>query len=593
MRIGSALWSGAEFVAVALATLLIYRIGAPIANHMLHTLGDLAWGGPVGWAIIAIAVLTPLYSGFAVFFVIGLGKGRKAMVSAPVAALVAVYFLEAHNDELDAKSVSDMADGIRATEVRPFLATELGDVLLVQEEPSCDWLCMQVLAKSSLSYAGYRDQNPVIYRRATGEACLTQQAIESYVAFLEAGLPGLCAVAESWTPAGRYISIGTMQHRPDSRTRRSSEPYFDGVSIEAVEHGGSEDRAIGRWAGGVVAVPHRVSAFSLLHQTKEMVGQRPELSEFVSALLGFEITRWPKPTLEQIPEILDSLVPAFDNDGVREQAIDAYKKIVFGVAGEHQTTLLAQARKSVTSGRKGQLIAGLSLTASLMAWRKPNVEFAKPYILDALASDDEELVSAALRSLTAFSDDDLGFARRAVLEIPFGAALPASRSAMPSLLLGRLCELQEPAPADLRARARAALESSALAKAQIAPLLVVFAKGNEATRAEAFRVVLGLTGEHFETTVDVISDKGWKCIAGTNDNDWNESELRTLVERAKQVPNERLPKYVWSLKRSQQFDSVRPAVHELVRERVETARTDASTTERVRDSLEELLEKLG
>ncbi len=593
MRVNSPVWKSAEFVAVGLATLLIYRVGYPIANHMLRSLGDLAWGGPIGWAIIAMAVLTPLYGGFALFIAIGLRKGRKAMASAPVAALVAIYFFDAHNDKVDAKSVSEMADSLRATEVRPFLATHGLDILLVQDEPSCDWLCMQVLAKSSFSYAGSHDQAPVIYRRAVGETCLTPQAMESYVAFLEAGLPGICAVVEGWTPAGRYISIQTTQHVPDSRARISSEPYFEGISIEAVEHGASENRVIGRWAGGVVAVPHRVSAFSLLHQTKEIVGQRPELSEFVSGLLGFEITRWPKPTPEQIPGILDSLVPAFDEDGVREQAIDAFEKIVFGVADEQQARLLAHARRAVTSGRRGQLIAGLALMASLMASQKPDVEFAKPYILDALASDDDELVSAALRSLNAFSDDDQEFARRAVLEVPFGAALPATRSALPSLLLARLCELQDSAPADLRVRARAALESNSLAKAQLLPLIVVLAKGGDVTRTEAFRAVLGLSGERFETAVHMISEKGWECIAGTRDGDWNENELRALVERAKQVPNERLPEYVRDLQRSARFDSVRPAVRDLVRARAEAAGADASTADRVRAALKKLSDQLG
>lgn len=129
--------------------------------------------------------------------------------------------------------------------------------------------------------------------------------------------------------------------------------------------------------------------------------------------------------------------------------------------------------------------------------------------------------------------------------------LGEEESPLPRTLADRLCEITEPASADLRRRAADALRTGAAADPL--PLLIVLAKGDAGGRAAAMTVVLGLDARAFAAAVRAISNKGWTCVAGTPDDDWNGQELDALVPRFRDVPADQLEPLYHALARSAQF----------------------------------------
>jgi len=68
-----------------------------------------------------------------------------------------------------------------------------------------------------------------------------------------------------------------------------------------------------------------------------------------------------------------------------------------------------------------------------------------------------------------------------------------------------------------------------------------------------------------------ISNKGWKCIAWTPDDDWNKQELEALAPRFRDMPADQLQAYYRSLARSDLFEGVKPLVRDILAARLSDA----------------------
>src|SRR5690606_2131448 len=91
---------------------------------------------------------------------------------------------------------------------------------------------------------------------------------------------------------------------------------------------------------------------------------------------------------------------------------------------------------------RNRVILGYQLMAS--GYFKPgSFDLAKPQILQALASEDIELVHEALGAVQAFQRSDRSFAATNIIELAFGPLLRDAESWMVDRLLSLLREMPE------------------------------------------------------------------------------------------------------------------------------------------------------
>lgn len=394
-----------EFLVASVVTATLYWFGNGVANWILNAFGELAWGGIAGIFILLGLAAIPLYGGFALVLLAGLTKKRAPIAIAPLVVFAGAYLYDDDHADADAATVHAKVLELRATEIRPFLPlAKPQDVIAVTDAYKCDWTCMQVLAKSPFGYAVQENGKWSVNRRQTGAACLTDRTLDSHIEFLRRGLVEVCALAEPWNPAQNHVAIEETRYQPYGKDRTKG-MYFEGSALEAFERIDGEKRLIGRWLRGSVRMPYRMSAFSWLTEIKEDVGADWESEEFLSALIGQQIAMAIPAEWNNADAVMAALVPLFDDDDVRPKAIDAFR-LAAQHAPEHGDELLvAQARRSMATGRKGQIIAGLSFISHLARYKRPTLSFASSYILSALGSGDEELIEAGLNAVWTVPDD--------------------------------------------------------------------------------------------------------------------------------------------------------------------------------------------
>lgn len=578
----------AEFLVASAVTAALYWLGTGIANWFLNAFGELAWAGIAGILILFVVAALPIYGGFVLVLRAGLKRKRTAIALAPLAVFAGAYFYEQHRADADAAAVHAKVLELRATELRAFLPlAKPQDVITVPDAYKCDWTCMQALDKSPYGYAVEDNGAWSVNRKQTGAACLTARTLESHIEFMRFGLVETCALVEPWSPAQDHIAIEETKSQPYGKDRLKG-MYFDGSTLAAFEQVAGEKRLIGRWLRGTVTMPYRVSAFSWFAETKEDLGADWSNQDFLSALVGQPIAMAIPAEWENADAVMAALVPLFDDDTVRPKAIDAFHLAAQRNPARSDELLVAQALRMMATGRKGQVIAGLSLVGGLSRHKHPDLSFAAAHIIAALRSGDEDLIMAGLYAVWAVPEDQTAQARAAIRELAFSPVLNREKSPLPRTLADRLCEIEEPASAELRRRAGDALRADAT-DANALPLVMVLAKGDAGSRAAAMTLVLGLDARAFALAVRAISNKGWKCVAGASDDDWSRRELEAVVPRFRHVPADQLVPLYHSFARSAQFKEMKPLVRDVLAARLKHAEAQPNPDTNEIDRLHELL----
>lgn len=584
-----------EFALAVAVSTAAYRVGYGALT------GDSDWAMALGMAgVVGILILVPLmyvlpYGAAGLIFLIGLFKRRLGLILGPLAFGLGLFVLSGQQAEVNTASLEQAVAEARAADQRSFAAIEgRHDIIAVDGETWCRAACRQILTQTSYGYVtnGFMYDTWHIYRRAEGDTCLTAENRLSHLEFLEAGYVGLCATREKWELTGDYLLVSQQDHyddrnMPDSMPRVAGRNFIGDI-FEAHERRNGADRLLGRWIAGTVYEPR--NQFDPLAKRKwEKVGADFDAETFLSALLHMPISSARVTGPASNEQLLDALLPLTDDAEHSRQARNLIIETTRRMSAEEKGRTFGRIEQLLSDGNRMHLVVGFDM---MMALRdSPELGFAKPYLLKALASGDAELVNEALGTIYAFPRNDRVFAKDATIALAFSQVLREPHGRLAYTLFEHLNDMDAPFPADLRARARERITGAEpLTSGEMAAALLIVGRKHDGPHEALFDFVQSLQGENFETTIKVIGGYGWRDIEGGEINRWSPEEIEVLVARAAHVPNERLKAYVDAFRFQAYGGEAKQDLVEEVEGRLDALRTDPAADQDMIKKLERLRE---
>ena len=431
----------------------------------------------------------------------------------------------------------------RRADIRDFKPLEgAPQVIVIADEGFCGPVCIQVLAATDYAVAGERSDVKtgwILWRRLAGADCLQPQNVESHLAFLRAGYVDLCAARGEWIPTGDAIVVV----RSDSHNGAAQKivgPRYRGAAFEAYERRDGQDRLLGRWIAGHIEQP--LLPIVRYSRRELEVGRRFQPAEFYASLLGSKLIPGDVTGQASADQLFAALAVLLKDGGNSREV----QRLSIDIARRSRETDLASVlrwiERLVSDPDRSHITTGLWMITAVSQSR--GLKFAEPAILEALESNDAEVVEAALAAVASFPRDERDFADQAIVALAFG---PVVREADDRLLQSLLSHLRDRAPfgTDVRAKARNRFFSPELPTLNEAgTLMMVYCHGQSGSRAALSDLVQSLQGESFETAVEAVSRLGWSGMDCGGENRWSDAELALFVARAGDVPNERFKAYV-------------------------------------------------
>lgn len=517
--------------------LFLAALGSGIAYAIGRAVGaGVGWPSSIAGLIFSLFLIFAFpYAGAAIISLVGLIKGRWGIALGPIAFFLGLWIFnegamlasETHANALDQ---------------RTFLPLEAQhDVVASDGEGYCRGSCKQILAQTQYAFATKRfamNEPWEIYRRVEGDVCSEPYLLQSYLDFIEAGYVGICAKREKWTPAkdGLFISANDNHH---SAAQKIVGPYYKGHVFEAYERRDGEDRLLGRWLAGTVRSP--------TSGKYEKVGEPFAPEEFYGALLGIPTRKGEIVGPATTDQLLDALIPLIDDSDSGNKALRLAVKVAQRNRNIDATAVTNRIERLLADEDNRQVYIGLRLISALQGVE--NLDFAKPKVLQALSSGNEQLVTASLQSIYGFPAGDRAFAQSAITALVLDPVIRQPKGEPAYSLFEQLRNLHASFEPELQAEARQRIQSQdQIAKGEMAVLLLVIGARSDGSHVELFDLIQSLQGVNFETAVDIIGDSGWEVLVGGKLNRWTEDELETLITRAADIPNERLKSYVDSFR---------------------------------------------
>ncbi len=564
-----------EFALAAGVSTSAYRIG----YRMLHADSD--WATGFGMAGIAgIAILLGLsyalpYGLAAVVFLVGLKKRRLGLILGPLAFGLGLWLLSSEQVKENEVSLVESAAAARALDQRSFLPLQGNyDIVAADGEGSCHQVCRQILAQTTHAFATKRfnfDEAWELYRRIEGESCLRPENRASYLEFLGAGYVGLCASREKWEPAGTVLLVSGNENN-SGEAQKIVGPGYEGYVFEAYERRGGTDRLLGRWiAGTLYAQRNQFDPMSI--SKHEQIGARFDAEDFYAALLGIPIKSNDVTGPASTEALLDALLPLIDEFENGRKARQLVSQTVRRAGESDLAPLLKRIEALLSDSDRDRMLVGLRILGSVNG--APPLGFAKPFILKALASGDAELASEALKAMHSFPRDDRSFAAEPLVALAFDPILRAPGNPVMDPLFSHLRSRTVPFPADARAKALERIRGGdTLSEEEMTILLLILGRKHEGPHEAFFDLIRSLEGQNFETAVDVVGGLGWSDLEGGELNRWTDAEIKVLIERASEVPDERFKNYIGAFRFQPNFDSMQSILIREVERRIAVLRRD-------------------
>jgi len=247
-------------------------------------------GAAVGYAIafspafilFAILMLLLAGSGPISILIVGLRRYRMPMIVGPLLLIpiISAYSIASNWVDFDHRSTA-----VAELDQREFASAAKPHGLIFMEfarSPDCDAICRQILLRTNYS-VGIDGAPRVLYRKVSQSECATTDLTTLHFS-------GACVTREVSTQA---IDDGLLIETPVTSVpggqsewewrvlSELSGPEFSGDAFALVERiPGSEDRPLGRWVSGEVAVWPFHSG---------QIGKRFSRSEFYAAALGVPV----------------------------------------------------------------------------------------------------------------------------------------------------------------------------------------------------------------------------------------------------------------------------------------------------------------
>lgn len=565
----------AAALAVSVAAYFVCKIMiAGIADDSDFAFG-LALAGFAGIPIIFLIAFAP-YIGAVIVLLVGLAKRRVGLILGPLAFGVGLWILYAEQVSDHESALTEAANHAWTLDQRRFLPIEGShDIIAVDGEGFCRSICKQILMQTSYAFATKRFAMAEpwdIYRRVAGEACLAPENRASYLDFLEAGYVGFCATRETWTPA----KDGVFVSKNDNSPRAAQEllgPFVTGGRIyEAYERRDGRSRLLGRWISARMFEPRNEFISTSMRDHRD-VGKPFEPEDFFAVLLKIPIVKGDRPGPATTAQLLDALLALVDDTETGRKALELAGQVVRRSAEADPAPALRWIRTLLSDPDRKRVLAGFDLLAKFP--ESPDLDFAKPILLSAMASGDAQLAAKALKSIHVVPEGDALAFESAITSLAFDPVLRPVDSPVAEPLFDRLRFRDTPFPAELRRRAMERIKSSdRLSRGEMTVLLLIFGRKHGGPHMDLFRFIESLQGENFETAVKVVGDLGWRALEGGDINRWSEMELEVLVLRAAHVPNERFKAYVDAFRFQTHMDSLKSALADEVDKRLDALRND-------------------
>jgi hypothetical protein len=527
---------GIVAIDVVVSIMLSFAITAVTMAPFYGTTHGLGIG--VFFLVMPLIILVPFlpYAGVIATILYGLFRFRPGFIVGALLLAGTSFLLATLQRQWDRDEITHLATATLA------LASKAHDVIAVQgRSTECDVECRNIVATRPFAAAMKADRSKqwVIWRRAEGEVCASDEHAKSALEFLLLGYPGMCAVkssAQDIPDAMMFRERSVSDHWPAP----GLPPNFTGKVYEISERTGGVERLLGRRLTGGLAsrLPLAVAGFDRRYPLSDAinVGPQIEYNDFLAAASGISSAQLHEQRTIPLAATLDEIERYFDRADVQRLAPWMWLGVLRG-----------QGR-----GRSD-------------VWR-PRVE-------RLLASDDPVRIGVALEALWDLPAGERSFAQDRFIELAFSPLTGMKDSPIPSRLNGHLMSPAEPFPSEVRARAKARfLDDASLTSEHRQIFFMLMVRGGPATRQEAVDTLFALRGENFVDAVLALNRGENRVWAGNQPDRWLPEEADRLLARLPDVSNRNLKFYADGLRvRSRMSEEQKQKLLEHVRERLRLA----------------------
>jgi hypothetical protein len=208
--------------------------------------------------------------------------------------------------------------------------------------------------------------------------------------------------------------------------------------------------------------------------------------------------------------------------------------------------------------------------ASLHSIKNHDLDFAKPFVAQYLASDDPVVMQAAVSALHAF-DQDLDFAKAPLADLILSERIASYTDRNIDSLTGILKVLPGRFAPDARALAKMQLDSRPeLAGGRLLAVLAVVSRGDAQTRQEAVDWIFAQQGDDLERAMAAVAHEYDALGAASRVRFWTKPEIDQLIARSPSVSNKGLILYVRALEHQMESRELRPTLRDLLEDRAKT-----------------------
>lgn len=548
--------------------------------------------------IMAAAFIMPLIIlgfliGPIVMFVIGVLRGRAGFAAAPVLILLAIIGFRYANLQIAAQQAQAAVDEAAALNVYPFAApSRQHDIVLIadssnnRDDGMCSLTCMQIVLASQQAVALPDPASAEwrVYRRGTGlEFCRQPAQIKSYVALLAAGYVDSCIVMAREAPRNTALVI-RENHSDDAPVKRLLPKGVRGWVPELYERIDGQDRLLGRIVLGKVQPP-------LLSDRKPAATPlQMSLPAFYAAALKLPIGDAIPTTDAEMAAVLSSLEALFSDSEIGSAARNTFRKIGHIAKSEAGAApLRATLERFWQSDDPALIILGLQTIYSM---QPAGAEFAKPAIARFMASDNVDIMKAAVLALNGYKAD-LEFAKAPLADLILSDRIAAFGNDARSIV--DLLKIMPGAfPPEIRERAKGELTARPdLVEGRLISVLAIVARRDAQNRQDVIDWILSLEGERFERVVSDLAHK-YDVLSEPRDSVrfWSESDMEVLIPRTATVSDAHIVRYIRAIQFQTNGLPLRSQLRDLVEARADQLATGSADQQKLAKELREILRRM-
>lgn len=559
-------------------------IGAGTSVPLLVFANHVVEGAAWGFAFVPVSAVVVFALGPGLVAIVGMATKNSGVVAGAALAFFGnLIYWGMQFKALDDHYAANVKT-VDALNQLPSAAPRQPHDVVIIVHPDHDWLfggpqnciagCMQMLLTSPYAVAFEQRGSPstwqVFRNPASAAECDAPALTASRIAFIQQRYAHRCAIP-SHEPAGDDGLVIDFDPGVAIPTGANAGAF------ELRERIKGQETLLGREASDVNTPPK----------------QQHALAELLPASMHFPESFQPIVGPDTSEALVAALVPLIEQRETREQASTVFDYLL-GYKGESRAAFTAAALRFMQSSDPGLVTLGVR---TLRLVSPEDRARAWPMVLARLDDADPIVVAAALNLFYFYDDKALQDAWPAVARLATTRSIPEGAGLHDDAIVGPLLRVLARHPGAFETSAQQAAlarlgSTPAPSESEILVAYAFAAHGSAETDDKARAALVRLPpGALFEIVMTVgYPSSQWRDLLNHRDqNDfWSAADLTVLAERANEMSDEKVGRYVIGLCRQKSFYPIRSQVASMIQARLDGLRKNPDTNRSTISELEEL-----